>query len=125
MQYIDINNKFSRKNGKETPVDKGDKAVGNAIKNIIGTPVGTMPGHPEFGCNMGKFLFEQLDPFTVEMIKEEIIYSLARWEQRIDNTVIEVFEDFDYSRVVITIRYKIKNDIESSTHEYIYTQQLV
>ena len=118
MNYNDISNKPNEN------IDKNDKAIVNSINNILGTPTGTMPGHPEFGCSVGKYLFEQLDILTIQLIKEEVKYALARWELRIDVSDVIVTEDLDYNRIDIKIIYSIKNDIDNPDREYIYSQKI-
>jgi len=117
MNYKDIGSKIK-------DIDKSsEKAVTNSIGNVIATPIGSMPGHPEFGCNMGQFLFEQINPLSIALIKEEIKYSLKRWEPRIIVTKIDVIEDNDYLRLLIKIHFTILADPTSSEREYIYKVQ--
>ena len=44
MVYTDIDDNFN--------IVTKDVAVENSIKNIIQTPIGSVPGHPEFGSNL-------------------------------------------------------------------------
>jgi len=120
MNYIDIPNKLK---GSE-PV-KNDKAITNALKNIISTPKGTVPGHPEFGCGMDQYIFETIDPMVKESIKAEILYAVGRWEPRVKITEIEVIDDPDYNRILIKMKYNILSDVKSNEYEYIFKQDLV
>jgi len=103
---------------------KNTEAVQQSIGNILGCPVGSMPGHPEFGCGMDKFLFEQIDLLTIQLVKEDIKYSLGRWEPRIKVLDIEVQEDLDYNRIHIKIIFYIINDPENSEREYIFAAKI-
>ena len=124
MNYIDMPSKlYNKKSGIAKPV-KGTEAVKNSIHNIIATPIGSIPGHPEFGSRVNKYIFELIDPAIKEMIKAEISYSLKRWEPRVDIISIEVNDDPDYNRVTIKMIYNIITDLQSNEHEYIYSQQV-
>ena len=145
MNYKDINNTVIKKNimrknisdpdwikdGAETLADSkmtkpvtGAEAVNNSLQNVIGTAKGTVPGHPEFGCGVDKYIFELIDPFIEEMIKAEIEYAVERWERRCIIQEVKVVSDTDYNRLLIRIIYKIKTDLQSNQHEYIYKQDL-
>ena len=115
MEYIDIPD-----NIKKEDVQTGDKAINNSIRNIIATPVGSVPGHPEFGSGISKYLFELLDPLTEELIKSEIEYAMDRWERRIKIITIDIISDMDYNRILIKMYYVIKNDPDRTEREFIY-----
>jgi len=115
MNYTDIAPKINAKNLN------GADAVMASMGNILGTPKGSVPGHPEFGCGMNKYLFEQIDILTAHMIKEEVQYALARWEPRIKVLDINVNEDLDYNRIDIKIAFEILNEAENPERDYIYS----
>jgi len=119
MNYIDIPNNINN-----TDMVKNDVAINNSLNNIIGTTKGTMPGHPEFGCKIDKYLFELLDPMIIESIKIEVEYAIKRWEPRITIKSIIVNEDLDYNRILINVIYNIKNDITSNEYSLIFKQQI-
>ena len=115
MEYIDIPDNIKKEN-----VKTWEGAVNNSIRNIIATPVGSMPGHPEFGSGVSKYLFELLDPLTEELIKSEIEYAMDRWERRIKIITIDIISDMDYNRILIKMYYVIKNDPDRTEREFIY-----
>jgi phage baseplate assembly protein W len=112
QNYTDINSKINQDNVQDSI------AVKNSIKNILSTRIGSVPGHPEFGCGLTKYLFEPLDPFTSQMMKEEISYALERWETRIIIKEIQVTEDYDYNRLDVSLTYFIKS-AQGIEQEYI------
>jgi len=115
MNYTDIAPKIN-----EDTLNGAD-AVMASMGNILATPIGSVPGHPEFGCGMDKYLFEQIDILTAHMIKEEVQYALARWEPRIKLNNVEVNEDLDYNRIYVNITFKILNEVDNPEREYIYS----
>ena len=122
MNYIDINSKVPKGNSNSMKV-KDEDAINNSIRNIFNTRIGTVPGNPEFGSNILKFLFEQINPMTIEVIKSEVKYSLQRWEERVNLTEVKVTEDPDYNRLKVKIVYSIKKDVTSSQYSYIFSVQ--
>jgi len=116
MNYIDIPRAI------EDEFTKNSVSVKNSLQNILCTEIGTLPGNPEFGVKLDKFLFSLINPLTVGMIKEEIKYSLIKWEPRIDVKSIDVSENSDYNRLSIRIVFYIKNDVNNTELEYIYTK---
>jgi len=104
MQYVDINSNLNQDNVS------GETAIKNSVINILSTHIGSVPGHPEFGSNISKYLFQPLDPLTTEMIKAEVRYAIERWEIRVGIKDIIVKEDIDYNRLDIEIKYYLKND---------------
>lgn len=117
MNYIDMSSKLG-----DEPV-KNDTAVENSLQNILSTSIGSVPGHPEFGCGIDKYLFELIDPLVSQMIEEEIRYAINRWEPRVEIRKVIVIEDTDYNRIVIKITYSIKRDVENMEREFIFKSQ--
>ena len=120
MNFIDIPNKLIDSNNTDIYI-KGEKAIGNAIYNILVTPVGSTPGHPEFGCGLDNYLFELIDPLISSMIEAEIKYAMKRWEPRINISKILVTDDPDYNRLTIKISYVIIRDPYNIMREYIFS----
>jgi hypothetical protein len=125
MDYVDIPSKLTSRKGENTAPVKNEAAIYNALTNIISTPKGSVPGHPEFGCGMDKYIFELMDPMIAASIEAEIKYALDRWEPRVTVREVDVIDDPDYNRILIKIKYFIKSDIQSNEYEYIYKQELV
>lgn len=123
MNYMDMPSKLTSRTGENAAPVKNDIAVNNSLNNIITTAKGSVPGHPEFGCGMSKYLFELIDPMIKESIKAEIEYAVQRWEPRVVIRNVEVKDDPDYNRLTVKLVYSIKNDIDSNQYEYIFSQQ--
>ena len=115
MNYTDIAPKINAE-----PLNGAD-AVMASMGNILATPIGSVPGHPEFGCGMDKYLFEQIDLLTAHMIKEEVQYALGRWEPRIKVLDVDVREDLDYNRIDIKVTFEILNEPDNPERDYIYS----
>jgi len=54
----------------------------NSWNVILYTPKGTVDHDPEFGIGIHKYLFEPVDDYTMGAIKNEIISTLRRYDDR-------------------------------------------
>lgn len=121
MNFVDMPDKLTKSNEDNELFVTGEKAIGNAIKNILETSPGSVPGHPEFGCKVDNYLFELIDPLISKMIEEEIKYAMKRWEPRVTITKVLVNDDPDYNRLIIKIGYIIIRDPTNTEREYIFS----
>ena len=64
-------------------VDYDVFAINNAIKNILFTQIGSVPGKPDFGSRLYELIFGQIDHITISQLKKLIQEPLYRWEKRI------------------------------------------
>lgn len=93
-------------------------AINNAIRNILLTQVGTLPGKPTFGSNIKELLFSQLDYITISLLKTQIRDALEKWETRINVVNVEVQESPEYNKIIATIYYAY-NDMGLEVNESI------
>lgn len=100
-----------------TKLDRDTEAVKNAIKNIIMTPIGSMPGKPLFGSNISKYVFENITPGLKIVIQQEVTMAIDNWEPRADVTTVYVEEYPEYNRVVIHIGFKLVKDPLQQLHD--------
>ena len=94
--------------GKKKDSVEDTTAINNAIKTILLTPYGSLPGRPTFGSHIYKAVFEHLDDLVIIMIKRYTSEALDEWEPRIDVNEVHVQRDEEYNRVIIGIDYSIK-----------------
>jgi len=80
-------------------------AINNAIKNILLTKIGTLPGKPTFGCNLDDVLFSQLDKVTESIARKQIRISLIKWEKRIQVTDIIITSVPEFNKLSVVIHY--------------------
>jgi phage baseplate assembly protein W len=82
-----------------------EKALNNAIKNILLTPIGSLPGKPTFGSQLNRLLFE-LDDYQMRSLSEGyIIDALAKWEKRLMVKDVEYNVIPEYNKKIMTISY--------------------
>jgi hypothetical protein len=64
-----------------------------SIKQILLTEQGERVMRPSFGTTLRRRLFENVTPSLVKEIQQEIVGALAKWEPRVEVTLVEVFQD--------------------------------
>jgi len=85
-------------------------AINNAIKNILLTKIGNMPGKPTFGCDLDSKLFSQLDKVSIDIIKKRVYMALAKWEPRITVSDVSIKSITEYNKLVVTIFYQYNDN---------------
>jgi hypothetical protein len=90
-----------------------DVAVKKSIMNLIRTPKGSRPFRPEYGSNIGNYLFKNADIFTQYDLASELKQTITKFESRVD--VLKVGVTFVDSGIKIDVTYKIKNRSSAST----------
>lgn len=80
-------------------------AINNAIRNILMTPKGTLPGKPTFGSRINEIIFSQIDELTKELLKRVIQEALQYWETRISIESIVIDSDESHNVLTATINY--------------------
>lgn len=83
----------------------GERAVKNALQNLLRTPVGSKPYNPLYGSNVTDYLFRPADNLTETELIDDIADSITRFEPRVQLVAIETNMK-DYG-IEITIEYYI------------------
>ncbi len=114
--YTDVNKKDPnnpKENGalytdyrKSNSVVTDAAAINNAIKNILFTKKGSLPGKPTFGSRIDEIVFNQIDFLTIQMLETFIQEALDEWEPRIVVLNVSVIEVPEYNKIIATIDYR-------------------
>lgn len=86
-----------------------DEDVRQAILIILGTDPGERMMRPDFGAGLRAFVFEPLNPTTLEALRQRALEALVDWEPRID--VERVAASADPSapgRVLVEMAYRVR-----------------
>ena len=86
---------------------RNENAIARSIRNIILTIPGEKFFNEDFGSNVSKLLFDNLDPLTALEIKEQITFSIVNYEPRADLLQVDVTPDYDDGEFDVVITYKI------------------
>ena len=88
-------------------VIKNVNAITRSIRNIVLTTPGEKFFDPDFGSNVTKLLFENVDDITASQIQEEIEFSINNYEPRVRLTNVEVIADNDNASFDTIITYEV------------------
>ena len=86
---------------------KNVNAIARSVRNIILTTPGEKFFDPDFGSNVSKLLFENVDDITASQIQEEIEFSINNYEPRVKLTNVEVIADNDNASFDTIITYEV------------------
>ena len=86
---------------------KNENAIKQSIKNLVLTIPGEKPFQPLVGSRVNELLFEPLDPFIADSIKDEIINTIKQHEPRVNLTKVEVLPVFEQNKINVSVEYRI------------------
>ena len=86
---------------------KNVNAITRSIRNIVLTTPGEKFFDPDFGSNVSKLLFENIDDITASQIQEEIEFSINNYEPRVKLINVEVIADNDNASFDTIITYEV------------------
>lgn len=100
-------------------IDKLDTSINRSIALILLTGKGEVFGNPEFGSNIRKFLFDNYNDNLKELIIDEIIDSVSKWEDRIIINRSDISIEQEDLTLKIHISYTLTNsNIRGDTDVY-------
>lgn len=91
----------------DASVVKNDSAIKQSIKNLVLTAPGEKLFRPLIGSKVNRLLFEPLDPFTADTIKDEIINTINQYEPRVQLTEVIVTPIYEGNKLNVSIEYRI------------------
>ena len=86
---------------------KNVNAIARSVRNIVLTTPGEKFFDPDFGSNVSKLLFENVDDITASQIQQEIEFSINNYEPRVKLLSIKVNPDFDSNAFDTIITYEV------------------
>lgn len=87
-----------------------DHALAASVGNLLQTSHYERLFNPALGCNLKRYLFEQIDDITTNGIQEEITRTIKNFETRVDLSDVTVTPDFDNNGYNISIKFFIRNE---------------
>lgn len=98
---------------------KNERAIINAIKNIILTNHYEKPFFPDYGSNVRRLLFENFDVTTTAALENEIRQCIENFEPRIQVLSVIVKNNYDNNSFDVTMQFSIVNISEPITINFI------
>ncbi|SSU39633.1 type VI secretion system lysozyme-like protein [Acinetobacter baumannii] len=105
--YTDISPELTRAWNMDIAASVGARAVKNSLLGIITTPKGSRPFDPEFGCDIGNALFENMSPLTVNTVEKSITSAIRTYEPRIVRLNVMVQAQYDNNAIIVTVTFSI------------------
>jgi phage baseplate assembly protein W len=89
-----------------------EKAIINAVKNIVLTNHYEKPFNPDYGSNVRGLLFENLDVITASAVEREIEQAINNYEPRIQLIAVQVIPDFENNGFGVQMQFYVVNRTE-------------
>jgi phage baseplate assembly protein W len=86
---------------------KNENAIARSIRNIVFTLPGEKFFNENFGSNISRTLFENVDDISASIIVDEIRQSIINYEPRVQLVDVQSFPDYDNGSFDVTIIYEI------------------
>ena len=86
---------------------KNETAISRSIRNIVFTLPGEKFFDEDFGSNVSRSLFENIDSTSANLIEDEIKVSINRFEPRVRLIDVETKANFDDYAYNVKIIYEI------------------
>ena len=106
--FVDISLSFEPSPlNNDITVLKNERAINNALKNVITTVVWETPFNPDMGSQVTSYLFEDYGHATDGMLKLEIERAIQLNEPRVELQDVFVQSQLDDNQLVVRIEYLI------------------
>ena len=86
---------------------KNENAIARSVRNIVFTLPGEKFFNEDFGSNISRTLFENIDDLSASNIVDEITSSIVNYEPRVRLIDVQAFPDYDNNSFDVTITYEI------------------
>ena len=108
LSFKDINITFKKHPvTNDLVVSRDASAIKQALTNLLLTNKGERLFNPRYGSNIRNYLFEPLDYGTAAQIRTNIVYTINKFEPRVDLENIDVFPNFDDNGFEVEMVYTI------------------
>ncbi len=86
---------------------KNETAIARSVRNIVMTIPGERFFQPNFGSEINRVLFNNIDDLSASMIEDQIKQSIENYESRVKLRSVRVRPNFDNNSFYTTITYDI------------------
>ena len=92
---------------KDVSAVQNDNAIKQSIKNLVLTAPGEKPFQPNIGSRVRQLLFEPLDAFTADTVRDEIINTINQYEPRVQLVNVQASPVFAGNKLNVYVEYRI------------------
>ena len=108
--YKDINLNFGRHPvTKQINVLTDAAAVKRSVRNLVQIGEYEKPFHPEIASGVRDMLFENMTPFTANVLSQKIQDVIVNFEPRAILAGVEVLPRFDNNQYEVTVEFYLQN----------------
>ena len=86
---------------------KNENAIARSVRNIVFTLPGEKFFDENFGSNIKRTLFENIDDISASIIVDEIRQSIINYEPRVQLIDVQAFPNYDNNNFDVTIVYEV------------------
>lgn len=86
---------------------KNENAIARSVRNIVFTLPGEKFFDENFGSNISRTLFENVDDISASIIVDEIRQSIINYEPRVQLIDVQAFPNYDNNNFDVTIVYEV------------------
>ena len=86
---------------------KNENAISRSIRNIVFTLPGEKFFDENFGSNVTRSIFENIDDISASIIKDEITTSIENYEPRVNLVSVDAYPDVDNNSFDVIIVYRV------------------
>jgi phage baseplate assembly protein W len=97
------------------PTFTTQEAVKSNLVNWFLTNQGERPLNPEFGGNLRKYIFQQIESDTLDFLKEDIQSQLGTYFPSVIIVSLDVLGREDNNIIDVVLKYRIQNTSISDT----------
>jgi phage baseplate assembly protein W len=109
-QFTDFNLLFTaHPSTKDVTLKTDEDAVKASIRNLISTNNFEKPFHPEIGCQIYGLLFENLNPLTVQIMKQTVIDVIDKFEPRAVILDVLINDNVDKNSIDVDVIFRLVN----------------
>ena len=99
---------------------KNESAIARSIRNIVFTFPGEKFFDPDFGSNVTRSLFENVDDISAITIRDEIRNSIRNFEPRVNLISVDANPDYDNNGFNVIIVYRVVGaDVPAQQLEFV------
>jgi hypothetical protein len=97
----------------------GEEDIRQSLEILLGTTLGERILHPDFGCNLDRYLFAPMTTTMKTIVKDLVETAILRHEPRIDLLKVTIDLEKELEGVyLIEIDYKIRSTNSRSNYVY-------
>lgn len=109
-QFTDFNLLFTaHPSTKDVTLKTDEDAVKASIRNLISTNNYERPFHPEIGCQIYGLLFENLNPLSVQIMKQTVIDVIDKFEPRAVILDVLINDNIDKNSIDVDVIFRLVN----------------